>query len=141
MRQDPFRVLKERMDRLFEDTFARTQGDDILQGQWLPAVDIRETENEILVEAELPGVDRKDVKVSVENGVLTLSGERQFSSETKQENYHRIERSYGSFMRSFTLPSTVNVDKVEATHKNGVLTVRLPKREEAKPRTVNVKVD
>jgi HSP20 family protein len=143
-RFDPFRdlqTLKERMDRLFDDTLSRRGGgDEILQGRWAPAVDIFEDDESIVLEAELPGMSKKDIRVNVNQGVLTLEGERKFSKETKEENYHRIERAYGSFMRSFTLPSTVDTEKIQAEHRDGVLTVRLPKKPEAKPKSVEVKV-
>lgn len=143
-RFDPFRdlhILKERMDRLFDDTLSRSRGgDDILQGRWAPAVDVYEDDESIVLEAELPGMSKKDIRVNVNHGVLTIEGERKFSKETKEENYHRIERSYGSFTRSFTLPSAVDVDKIQAEHRDGVLTVRLPKRPEAKPKQIEVKV-
>jgi HSP20 family protein len=144
-RFDPFRdlqTLKERMDRLFDDTLSRSRGgaDDMFQGTWAPAVDIYEDDESIVLEAELPGMDKKDIQVNVSDGVLTLKGERKFTKETKEENYHRIERAYGTFSRAFTLPQTVDTMKIAATHKDGVLSVRLPKKPEAKPRSVDVKV-
>ena len=143
MRFDPFRdlqTLKDKMDRLFEDTFHRSEGSDIFQGAWAPSVDVYESESALVMEAELPGVQKNDVKVTVENGVLTLKGERKFDKETKEENYHRIERSYGSFSRSFTLPTAVDPSKIEATQKDGVLKVVIPKKPEAKPQEIEVKV-
>ena len=141
-RFDPFRdlsVLQDRVNRLFGDAYgAREEG---VLSSWVPAVDIFENEKkELVLKAELPDVKREEVSVTVENNTLTLSGERKLDSEVKKENYHRIERSYGSFSRSFSLPATVDTGKIGADFKNGVLTVRLPFREEAKPRAINVEV-
>jgi HSP20 family protein len=141
-RFDPFRdlaVLQDRVNRLFGDAYgAREEG---VLSNWVPAVDIFENEKkELVLKAELPEVKKEDVSVTVENNTLTLSGERKFDSEVKKEHYHRIERSYGSFSRSFSLPATVDTGKIGAEFKNGVLTVRLPFREEAKPRSINVDV-
>ena len=108
---------------------------------WTPAVDILETENELLLKADLPGVDMKNIDIQVENGTLTLKGQREFQNEAKQGGYHRIERSYGSFVRYFALPETVDTEGVRADFKNGVLTVILPKKEVAKPRQIKVQVN
>lgn len=107
---------------------------------WAPACDIYETENEIVVKAELPEVKKEDLHVSFENNLLTIRGERKFSEETKQENYHRVERSYGEFTRSFTLPNFVDTNKINAEFKDGLLRVTMAKREEAKPKQVEIKV-
>lgn len=107
-------------------------------GQWAPSVDIRETDEALLVHAELPGIDKKDVKLEVKDGVLTISGERRYEKDVKEENVHRIERSYGSFTRSFSLPTNIDAEKVDAEMKDGVLTVRLPKRESAKPKAIEI---
>ena len=104
----------------------------------MPAVDIYETEHDLTLKAELPGVDPKDIEARVEDGTLYLKGERKFEKESKKENYHRIERTYGSFMRSFALPTSVDADKVSAEYKDGVLTLTLPKKEEAKAKTITV---
>jgi HSP20 family protein len=109
--------------------------------EWTPLVDITEDEKEYLIKAELPEVKKEDVKVTVENGVLTMTGERKFEKEQKDKKYHRIERSYGSFMRSFSLPDAAAGDKVSAEFKDGVLKVHLPKSPEAKPKSIDVKVD
>jgi HSP20 family protein len=101
-------------------------------------VDIYETENEVVLTAEIPGVDEKDIEIKVEDSTLTLKGERKFEKETKEENYHRIERAYGSFFRSFTLPAYVDQDKIEAEHENGVLKIRMPKKAELKPKKVKI---
>jgi HSP20 family protein len=145
VRWDPFRdlvSLKERMDRLFEDTFARSRSieEGLAPGSWSPPVDIYETDENIVLQAELPGIERKDITLEVKDDILTLKGDRKFEKEAKQENYHRVERSYGSFQRSFTLPSNIKRDKVEAEFKDGILEVTLLKVEEAKPRQIKVEV-
>jgi HSP20 family protein len=140
---DPFRNFEERMRRFFGegyDPFGRFGEESWSLATWAPACDIYETENEIVVKAELPEVKKEDVKVSVENNILTIHGERKISEETKRENYHRLERSYGEFTRSFTLPSFVDTGKINAEFKDGMLRVTMPKREEAKPKQVEVKV-
>jgi HSP20 family protein len=139
---DPFRPFEEGFRRFFEgfEPF-RTLGEENWSlATWAPACDIYETDNEIVVMAELPEVKKEDVYVSIENNMLTILGERKFSEEMKKENYHRVERSYGEFMRSFTLPSFVDANKVNAEFKDGVLRVTLAKREEAKPKQIEVKV-
>jgi HSP20 family protein len=147
VRWEPFRDLvtvQERMNRIFDEAF-RGQGrgtDDewALGGSWAPAVDIFEHEGDLVLKAELPGVDPKDVDVRVENNVLTLRGERKFESEVKREQYHRVERAYGTFSRSFTLPTVVDTEKIKAEYKDGVLRVTLPQREEAKPKQITVAI-
>jgi HSP20 family protein len=144
-RFDPFRdlaVLQDRMNRLFNDSFqGRGQQDDLMnRGTWTPAVDIYEVEGALVLKAELPDLRREDIDVNVENNTLTIRGERKLGSEVKQESFHRIERAYGTFVRQFTLPPTVDAVKIAAEYKNGVLTVTLPVREEAKPRSVKVEV-
>jgi HSP20 family protein len=139
---DPFRdlvTLRERMNRLFED-MATTRGEerDIVASSWTPSVDIYETENEVVLTAEVPGIEEKDIEIKVEDNTLTIKGERKFEKETHEENYHRIERSYGSFFRSFGLPNYVDQDRIEAQHENGVLKIRMPKRAELKPRQVKI---
>ena len=140
---DPFRELatmQDRMARLFGDVYLRDE-DTGFRGNWIPAVDIFETENhDLVLKAELPGMTREDIEVTVENGTLVLKGQKKFEAEVKEEHYRRIERSYGQFFRSFTLPNTVDTSKVAADYKNGILTVKLPFREEAKPRTISVDV-
>jgi HSP20 family protein len=147
VRWEPFRdlvSLQERMNRLFDDSFrgvARTGEEDwALGGSWAPAVDIFELEGNIVLKAELPGVEAKDVDIRVENNVLTLRGERKFDNEVKRESYHRVERSYGAFSRSFTLPTVVDTSNIKAEFKEGVLRVTLPKREEAKPKQIAISV-
>ena len=142
IRWDPFRdmvTLRERMNRLFEEMAAsRGEEKDLATSSWAPAVDIYETENEVVLTAEIPGIEEKDVEIKVEDNTLTLRGERKFEKETKEENYHRIERAHGSFFRSFTLPNYVDQDKIEAEHENGILKIRMPKRAELKPRKVKI---
>ncbi|GIW39822.1 MAG: molecular chaperone [Candidatus Binatia bacterium] len=148
VRWDPFRELEEmteRLNRLFAGTPRRATraGEDreaITAPEWAPVVDIEETPDEYLIKAEVPGVSRDDVKITVENGVLTLQGERKQEKEEKGRKFHRVERFYGSFLRSFTLPDNVDEEKVRAELKDGVLTVHLPKSEKAKPKAVEVKV-
>ena len=146
VRWEPFRGLlnlQERMNRLFEEStrgLGRGQEEDWAMGAWAPAVDIYEKGTDVVLKAELPGVDPKDVDIRIENNVLTLRGERKFEEETKQENYHRVERSYGAFTRAFTLPSTVDTGNVKAEYKDGVLRITLPKREDAKPKQIQVQI-
>ena len=134
IRWDPYRdmiTLRDRMNRLFDDTGSqKTEDKDIIPGAWAPSVDIYETENEVVLAAEIPGVDEKDVEIKVEDNNLTLRGERKFEKEPKEENYHRIERSYGSFFRSFALPSYIDQDQIEAEHENGRLTLEYARPED-----------
>jgi HSP20 family protein len=126
--------------RTFEDAIARMLNEPRGTRPWSPPVDIYETENELVLKADLPDVKLEDIDVRVENQTLTLKGERKFEKDDSVTGYHRIERSYGAFTRSFTVPPTVDPDKVSAELKNGVLTVRLPKKEAAKPRQVKIEV-
>ncbi len=123
--------------RLFQDTVNRLLSEPTAR-PWAPSVDIFESENELLLQADLPGVDMKDIDIQLENGTLALRGERKAENETKEGGYHRVERSYGSFARYFSLPDTLNPEAVKAEYKNGVLTVRLPKKELAKPRQIKI---
>jgi HSP20 family protein len=144
VRWEPFRDLlasQREFDRLFRDFFTPSPGEGELSTRtWAPAVDIYETADSIVLKAELPGVDPKDVDVRIEENRLYLKGERRFEKEVKEENYHRVERSYGSFARSFALPNSIAADKVTAEYKDGVLSLTLPKREEAKPKAIKVEV-
>jgi HSP20 family protein len=124
----------------FQDTVNRMLSEPRSQRPWTPAVDILETENELLIKADLPDVDMRDIQVEIENGTLTLKGERKFAQDDNTYSYHRIERSYGSFARYLSLPDTVEADKVKADYKNGVLSVTIPKKEIAKPRSIKVQV-
>src|SRR5215218_8320501 len=141
-RYDPFRDLKtlqDEVNRLFSTNFSRGFGDEgIARGAWTPNVDIFENKDEIVLEAELPGMNREDFELSVENNVLTLRGERRFEKKDEADNYHRVERAYGAFSRSFTLPQTVSPEGATAEYKNGVLRVVLRKREEVKARRIEV---
>ena len=145
VRWDPFRelgMLQDRMNRLFDDTGRGWRSDEpAATTSWSPSVDIFETEGEIIVKAELPGLERKDIVLHLENNVLTLRGERKFEKETKEENYHRIERSYGNFSRSFSIPATVDDEKIRADYKDGVLKIALPKKEQAKPKQIKIATD
>jgi HSP20 family protein len=125
--------------RLFQDSVARMFSEPNAR-PWSPAVDILENENDLVLKADVPGVEPKDIDIRMENGTLTVKGERKFENDGSQKGYHRIERSYGSFARSFALPDTVDPEKVKAEFKNGVLTVTLPKKEVAKPRAVKVEI-
>jgi HSP20 family protein len=144
VRFEPFRdltTLQERMNRLFSESYRTQQGSEddwALGGTWAPAVDIYEQDNNIVIKAELPGVDPKDVDIRLDNNVLTLKGERKLDNEVKKENYHRVERAYGVFTRSFTLPNTVDANNIKAEFKDGVLRLTLPKREEAKPKQIQI---
>src|SRR5215469_13204213 len=126
--------------RMFEDAFSRLLNEPRTGRPWSPAVDIFETEDALVLKADVPDLELKDIDVRVENQTLTLAGERKFESEHSANGYHRIERSYGQFQRSFSVPQTVDTEKVSAEYKNGVLTVKLPKKEAAKPRQVQVEV-
>jgi HSP20 family protein len=135
-------MLQDRMNRLFDDTGRGWRADEpAATTSWSPSVDIFETEGEIIVKAELPGLERKDIVLHLENNVLTLRGERKFEKETKEENYHRIERSYGNFSRSFSIPATVDDEKIRADYKDGVLKIALPKKEQAKPKQIKIASD
>ncbi len=144
MRWEPFKdllSLQDRMNRLFEETLARgTVREEATSGQWSPAVDILEAEGDIILKAELPGVDLDAIDIQIRDNVLTLRGERTFEDEVKKEHYYRIERSYGSFTRSFTLPSTIDQARVQAQLRDGILEVKLPKRDSALPRSITVEV-
>jgi len=145
-RWDPFgemTSLQDRMSRLFANFRMRTPlaEEEIAQGKWVPAVDIYETTEAIVLKAELPGIPKQDIQVEVKDNTLTLKGEKKFSKEVQEESYHRIERSYGAFQRVFTLPGTVQTDRVKAKCKDGILEIILPKAEEAKPKQIKVEVN
>jgi len=143
VRYDPFRdlrTLQEEVNRLFTGNVARAFDDEgIARGSWNPNVDIYENKDQIVLEAELPGMSREDFDLSVENNIITLRGERHFEKKDDTDNYHRVERAYGSFTRSFTLPNTVSGEGAVAEYRNGVLSVVLPKKEETKARRIEVK--
>jgi HSP20 family protein len=132
-------TLQEQINRLFNDAFERS-GEASNLTSWAPAVDINETEHELVVKADLPGVDPKDLDIRVENNVLSIRGERKFEKKVNEDNYLRVERAYGSFSRSFSLANTVNPEGIKADYQNGVLTLNVPKREEAKPKQIKVSV-
>jgi len=146
VRWDPFREfaqLQDRINHLFTDSYGRSGGDEALltAGAWVPPVDIYENGNhELVLKAELPDMTREDIDITVDNGTLTIKGEKKLSNEVKEEQFHRIERRYGVFSRTFSLPQSVDAAKVAAEYRNGVLTVRLPLREEARPRQIKVDV-
>jgi len=131
--------LQEQVNRLFESSFPGRSDNSALT-TWAPAVDIYETEDELVVKADLPDVSEKDLDVRIENNTLTIRGERKFEKKVEEENYLRVERTYGSFSRSFSLPNTVNSEAIKAEYKNGVLTIELPKRAESKPKQIKVNV-
>lgn len=133
--------LQDRMNRLFNDSFSPVVSQESLSaGSFVPPVDVYEDEQGIRLKMEVPGIDEKDIDVRLENNLLTVRGERKLENETKEENYHRIERHYGSFTRSFTLPNTVNPEEVKASYSKGVLTIALGKRAEARPKQIKVNV-
>ena len=141
---DPFREfaqLQDRLNRAFSDSYGRSDEGLLSSGSWLPPVDIYQNgEHELVLKAELPDMTREDIDVTVDNGTLTIKGEKKLSGEVKEEQFHRVERRYGTFSRSFSLPPTVDPGRVAAEYKNGVLTIKLPMREEAKPRQIKVDV-
>jgi len=144
VRWDPFHELEsmsDRLNRVFaRPTLSTSSREALTVADWMPTVDISETDTEYLIKAELPEVKKEDVKVTVENGVLTLQGERRQEKEEKGKKYHRVERSYGSFARSFTLPESVDEGAVKAEYKDGMLNLHLPKTEKVKPKSIDVKV-
>ena len=143
-RWDPFRefvTLQDRMNRLFRDSFGPEGKDESLTTTaFAPPVDVYEDEHNVTLKIEVPGIDEKDIDVRIENNTLTVHGERKFEKEEKEENYRRVERQYGSFTRTFTLPSTVNHDNVQADYDKGVLKIKLEKKAEAKPKQIKVNV-
>jgi HSP20 family protein len=141
-RWEPFRgatTLQEQVNRLFGNVLERSSEESNLT-TWAPAVDIYETEHELVVKADLPEIDPKDLDIRVENNILTIRGERKFEKKVNEDNYLRVERAYGSFSRSFSLANTVNAEAIKADYQNGVLTLTIPKREEAKPKQIKVNV-
>lgn len=143
VRYNPFselRAMQEQMNRLLDLAWSKEQGEEMREGVWQPLVDIYEDSESVVIKAELPGMEQKDIEVKIENNTLVLRGERKHDQEIQKENYHRIERFYGTFQRSFSLPQTVNQEKVKATCDKGVLTVILPKKEETKPKQITVEV-
>jgi len=144
-RWDPFRdlqALQDRMNRLFSESVSRVTGrsDEVFGGHWAPTVDIFEDDQAFVVKADLPGLEIKDIDLQIQENILTLKGERRMEKEVEKDRYHRIERSYGSFQRSFTLPNIVDPEKVKAKFKDGVLEIRIPKLERAQPKQIQVEV-
>ena len=141
MRFDPYReiaTLQDRLNRAFGSTFGRGDREDETLAAWAPPVDITEEKDRILITAELPGFKNDDISIQTENGMLTISGERRLEKESGDKAYHRVERSYGRFVRSFSLPNNVDREKIQARFVDGLLHVELPKREDAKPRTIKI---
>ncbi len=141
IRWEPFgslNTLQDQLNRLFDEPFLRGRSPESALTTWAPAVDIYETENELVVKADLPDVNEKELDIRVENNILTIRGERKFENKVSEDNYLRVERAYGSFSRSFTLENSVDTDGIKAEYKDGVLTVRMAKREEAKPKQIKV---
>jgi HSP20 family protein len=132
--------LQDQVNRLFEGNFSRDRSGHADMATWAPVVDIYETENELVVKADLPGLQDKDIDVRVENNTLTIRGERKFEKDVNEDNYLRVERVYGSFMRSFTLPNTVSSESIRAEYRNGVLILHMAKREESKPKQIKISV-
>lgn len=146
VRWDPFReltLMQDRLNRLFGDAYGQRSGEDLVaRGAWMPAVDIYETDDhDLVVKCELPEIRRENIDLRIENNLLTIRGERTLEKDVKEEQFHRVERSYGAFTRSFSLPSTVDAGKVKAEYRDGVLTVTLPRREESKPKQIPVAVN
>jgi HSP20 family protein len=145
VRFDPFRdmaVLQDRVNRVFGDLSRRFDDDVTARGAWVPPVDIYENDqHELVLKAELPDLKREDIDIRVENSTLTLSGQKKAEEEVSEDRYHRIERTFGHFSRTFSLPNTVDTGKIAAEYKNGVLTVTLPKREDARPKQIQVQIN
>ncbi|HEX9160288.1 MAG TPA: Hsp20/alpha crystallin family protein [Thermoanaerobaculia bacterium] len=142
-RVDPFdelTTLRNRFDRILNRFTGENVEEPMMTAKWAPAADVLETKDAYVVKAELPGVEEKNINVEIENGVLTLKGDKMFEKETEEKGYRRIERAYGNFLRTFTLPQNVYTDKITATFFNGVLEVTVPKKEEAKPRKITLDI-
>lgn len=139
---EPFKelvTLRDDMDRFFNSFFGRSPGDNY-EGVWAPVVDIEEDKDSFIVKAELPGMKKEDIKISVRGNILSLVGERKYGSEEKNKTYHRIERAYGKFVRTITLPTEVENDKIKAAYQDGILTITLPKPETMKPKEVEIDI-
>ena len=142
-RLDPFRglnSLQDQVNRLFDETFSRGRSAESEMGTWAPAVDIYETEQELVLKADLPEVNQQEIDIRIENNMLTIRGERKFHNEVSQDNYLRVERAYGPFSRSFSLPNTLKTEAIKADYQNGVLSIRMPKREESRPKQIRIGV-
>ncbi|MFN4196673.1 MAG: Hsp20/alpha crystallin family protein [Caldimicrobium sp.] len=138
----PFQELKKEMDRLFQEFFGKSLFPERWEGiEWAPAVDVSETEDEIVVKADLPGVKPEDIEINIADNILTIKGEKKRESEEKKENFYRVERFYGSFMRSIQVPVKVDTEKIKAQYKDGVLKIILPKKPESKAKVIKVEVE
>jgi len=143
VRYNPFRELRtmqEQMNRLLDLAWNREAGEELKEGVWQPPVDIYEDEESVVIKAEVPDIDQKDIEVRIEDNTLMLKGERKLDQSIQKENYHRVERYYGPFQRSFSLPATIDQEKIKANCERGVLTIVLPKREEKRPKQITVEV-
>ncbi|MEJ2366956.1 MAG: Hsp20/alpha crystallin family protein [Acidobacteriota bacterium] len=141
MRWSPMREIvgmQDQMNRLMRDFFGQG-AEEMEYGNWIPAADLKEEENQFTVSLEVPGMKKEDIEINMENNVLTVRGERKFQSESQKENYHRIERAYGKFSRSFSMPTHVNSDAIAASYKDGMLEIVIPKAEESKPKRIAIK--
>lgn len=134
------RTIQNQFARLFDESGRLNFDEGLMNGNWVPAVDVAEEPDRILVRAELPGMKQEDIDIRFEGGLLTIRGERKFENEKSDRNYQRIERAYGTFSRTFTLPRTVNADEIQASYTDGVLEIAIPKREEAKPKQIKIAV-
>jgi len=138
-----FGSLQERINRMFDDTIRTlhpTDGEELEKGTWAPAVDIYETNDSFVVSADLPGLNKDEIQIDLKDNTLTLKGEKKFEEKVSKDNYIRVERAYGSFVRSFTLPQNVDPEKIKAKYKEGVLEITIPKKEEAKPKQIKVEL-
>jgi len=138
-----FGSLQERINKMFDDTIRTlypTDGEELEKGTWAPAVDIYETNDSFVVSADLPGLNKDEIQIDLKDNTLTLKGEKKFEEKVSKDNYIRVERAYGSFVRSFTLPQNVDPEKIKAKYKEGVLKVTIPKKEEAKPKQIKVEL-
>ena len=143
VKYNPFRELRtmqDQMNRMLDMAWNREFGEELKEGVWQPPVDIYEDDQSVIIKAEIPDVDQKDIDIRIENNTLTLRGERKHASEVKKENYYRVERYFGHFQRSFSLPSSIDQEKVQASCDKGILTITLPKRAEKKPKQISVEV-
>jgi len=138
-----FGSLQERINRMFDDTIRTlhpTDGEELEKGTWAPAVDIYETNDSFVVSADLPGLNKDEIQIDLKDNTLTLKGEKKFEEKVSKDNYIRVERAYGSFVRSFTLPQNVDPEKIKAKYKEGILEITIPKKEEAKPKQIKVEL-
>ena len=135
-----FKNLQSQLNRIFEPFARMTPDEDLATGTWVPAVDVAETQEKIVVRAEVPGMKQEDIAIEFENGILTIKGERTLEKNGDGMTWHRVERTYGNFVRSFTLPRTVDAERIGATYRDGVLEIEIPKKEEAKPKQIRIAV-